>query len=125
MRLLQFLPFRRESLMFTTATTVALWMGWSLLQEMGLTQQLTWQAAQLRQQNAALQASNDDYRRDIASVSSGATAEEDARKGGYARPSEKVFVVSTPQATPPPAPAATASGNPLVDFLHWLTGSRS
>jgi len=49
---------------------------------------------------------NDGYRTDIAVVSSGAAAEEEARKNGYARSNEKLYVLTTPPpATPAPSPA--------------------
>jgi cell division protein FtsB len=104
---------------------VALWMTGSLIQELSLNQSLNQQAASLQAQNANLQTTNDEYRKDISAVTSGAAAEEEARRDGYARSNEKLYVVATPPA-PTPAPAAakshTASGwNPL-DALRHLFG---
>jgi cell division protein FtsB len=122
-RWLRSLPIGRESFLLAAVSASALWMGWSLLQEASLTHQLNVQAAQLRQENASLQASNGDARRDINSMSSGAAAEEEARKGGFSRPGETVYVVSSPLPTPPPHPAGASTGNPIHDIWHWLTGN--
>jgi cell division protein FtsB len=102
-----------------------LWMLGSLVQELALNQSLNQQAADLHRQNAAVASTNDAYRKDIGAVTSGASAEEEARKDGYARGSEKLYLVGTPPpATPVPAAArkaAPSSGNPL-DFLRHLFG---
>jgi cell division protein FtsB len=124
-RLTRSLPVRRETVAFTSMTAVAVWMGWSLLQEIGLTQQLSQQATHLRQQNAALQTTNQDLQRDVSSVASGAQSEEEARKGGYARPNEDSYVVSTPAPARPAGPPATSDSNPLLALWHWLTGSHT
>lgn len=102
---------------------LALWMAGSLVQELSLNESLSHQAAGLRDQNASLQATNGEYRKDIASVSSGAAAEEEARRAGYARSNEKLYLVATPPPpTPAPKPKASSSkgGNPLDALLHLL-----
>jgi cell division protein FtsB len=117
------LPLTRETVLFLIVVAAAAWMGWALVQEVGLTHQLSQQIAQLRQQDASIQASNQQYRRDIAGVSSGATAEQDARSDGYARAGEKVYVVGTPPPTTPPVwPGRTVSANPLTNLWNWLSG---
>jgi hypothetical protein len=99
-------------------------MGWSLLHELALSHQLTAQAIQLRQQNAAAQSTNLRYSRDIAAASSGASAEEDARQDGYARPKEKVFIVSgVAPVSPDSGPAPSGQTNPLAGFWRWFSGS--
>jgi cell division protein FtsB len=104
---------------------LALWMAGSLVQELSLNQSLSQQANGLHDQNAALRTTNDAYRKDIGAVTSGAAAEEEARKDGYARSGEKLYLVATPPpSTPAPAAArkqASGSGNPL-DALRHLFG---
>jgi cell division protein FtsB len=114
-----------ETILLAVMALFGLWMIVSLIQAIALNQSLGSQANDLRRQNAALQTTNDSYRRDIAAVSSGAAAEEEARQNGYARGDEKVYVISTPP--PPPAPrpqprpSAGLSG-PLGALWHLLTG---
>jgi cell division protein FtsB len=102
-----------------------LWMLGSLVQGIALERTLSDQAVALREQNANLGTTNDAYRKDIAAVSSGAAAEEEARKEGYARSNEKLYLVSTPPPSPAPAAAkkpgpSASSANPLDALRHWL-----
>jgi cell division protein FtsB len=118
-----------ETFILGAMALLGLWMVGSLLQELSLNQSLSRQAAALRERNASVQATNDGYRRDIAAISSGAAGEEEARKDGYARKDEKLYIVATPSA-PAPAPAPrsrprTGRGqdNPLQALWGFLTGS--
>jgi cell division protein FtsB len=118
-------PITRERLLFLAILVAGLWMAWSLLQQVILTQQLAHDAGAVRQQNAALRASNQGYRHDIAAVTSGASAEEDARLHGYARPGESAYLVASQQSqaaggdrsAPPPAHAPQ---NPLQRAWAWI-----
>jgi cell division protein FtsB len=94
---------------------VAGWIIWAFAQELYLSYQLSRQAGDLRTQNAALQVSNEGYRRDIAAVSSGAAAEEEARLNGYSRSDEKLYLVSPPGSQPSRSPARTAAVGQPVD----------
>ena len=113
-----------QTFLLAAMAVAALWMAGSLVQELSLNQSLSQQASDLRAQNAALSTTNGEYRRDITAVSSGAAAEEEARRDGYARSDEKLYLIATP---PPPTPAATrskpssGSGGPL-DVLRRLFG---
>ena len=69
---------------------LVLWIVVAFAQEAWTANRLSAQAADLRQRNAALQAQNAEYRRDITTVQSGAAAEEVARSNGYSRPDEHV-----------------------------------
>ncbi|SRR6266566_7195013 len=119
----------QQTVLLGATAVAALWMVGSLLQEVTLNQSLSRQAATLRDQNAALQQTNDGYRRDIGAISSGAAGEEEARKDGYARKDEKLYIIATP---PPPtaAPAARprsraapgGAGNPLEPLWRLVTG---
>ena len=77
-------------------TLAAAWMAFAFVQEVMASRHIAQQAAALRQQNSTLQSENAGYARDIAAVASGAAAEEEARRNGYARPGEKVYVVAAP-----------------------------
>lgn len=126
--LYQRVRFSHRTLLVGAVGVVALWMVGSLIQEISLNQSLSHQAAELRDQNAALSASNDGYRRDIAAVSSGAAAEEEARKDGYARGDEKLYVIATPPPSSPPpvnvaARSRSARSGPLDALWRFLTGA--
>jgi cell division protein FtsB len=100
------------------------WAAYSLIQESYLDFQLSRQAAQLQQQNDALSAQNDGYRRDTLALQSGSAAEEDARLNGYARSDEKVYLVASPP-SPPPPPAARAKATHSArggGFWSWFLG---
>ena len=123
LRSVRTLPLTRSSVLFLAICAAGTWMAWSLVQEMALSHQLTAQAAQLRQQNAADQRTNQRYRRNIAAASTGASAEEDARQDGYARPKEKVFVVSGDAvAGQDGGQAPSGQTNPFAGLWRWFTG---
>src|SRR5215467_10477886 len=94
-----------QAILLAVLAVIGFWMVGSLVQEVSLDRSLSHQAGQLRDQNAAIAATNQDYQRDIAAVSSGAAAEEEARRDGYARSDEHLYII----ATPPPPPAAPPS----------------
>jgi len=94
-------PLSKEFALLLVLLVAAVWVAVAFAQEVIFTQQLNAQAADLQRQNAAITAANSGYLRDLSASSTGATAGEDARQHGYARPDEKVYVVGGP------APAAT------------------
>jgi cell division protein FtsB len=108
---------------------VAIWIVWAFAQEVFLSYQLTREASDLKNQNAALQLANEGYRRDIAAVSSGGAAEEEARLNGYVRSDEKLYVVSQPntaggQSRPGTTRSAAAAQTGVVrQAWDWLTHS--
>ena len=116
-----------QTLLMAAMAVIGLWMAGSLVQELTLNQSLNQQASDLRRQNQSLRTTNDEYRRDIGAVASGAASEEEARRDGYARSDEKLYLIATP---PPATPAAAAakhkpppsSGNPLDALRHLLLG---
>jgi hypothetical protein len=114
-----------QTFILAAMAVFGLWMLGSLFQELALNQSLGQQRADLQNQNSALASTNDSYRKDIGAVTSGASAEEEARKDGYARSNERLYLVGTPPpSTPVPAAVrkpAPGSGNPL-DVLRRLFG---
>ena len=105
----------REVFLLAALALLAGWIVWAFAQELYLSYQLSRQASELRSQNAALQVANEGYRRDIAAVSSGAAAEEEARLNGYSRSDEKLYLVSSPASQPARSPARTAAVGQPVD----------
>lgn len=99
------LQLRAKPILLLLGLAVAgAWAVTSLVQELYLEHQLNVQAARLAAQNDSLAAQNQGYRRDILALQTGSAAEEDARRNGYARSDEKVYVIS---AAPSPSPSPT------------------
>lgn len=96
----------RRALARGAVVVLVAWLGWAFADEAWTASRLAAQASDLRHRNAVMQAQNDQYQRDIATVESGAAGEEVARENGYAKPGEHIYVVATP------APAAPASPGP-------------
>jgi len=117
-------PSTRELLLLLVLSAVGLWMLWSFGQQLALSHRLGQQAAQLRQQNAATQAANDGYRRDMVAMASGGGAEEEARLNGYARSDEKLYLIAAPPPQPAPAKVTVtvdaSQGNPVDSVRRWL-----
>jgi len=103
-------PFSKEFALLVVLVAVVVWVAVAFAQEVLFTQQLKAQAAQLQRQNAAIAAANGGYRRDLSASSAGATADEDARQHGYARPDERVYVVGGPAPAASPAAAKPVTG---------------
>ena len=119
------LRLSHQTFLLAAMAIFGLWMVGSLFQELSLNQSLSQQAASLHDQNAALRTTNDAYRKDIGAVTSGAASEEEARKDGYARGTEKLVIIGTP---PSPTPAPTArpaahhsSDGPLTALWRLVT----
>src|SRR5262249_60320431 len=74
-----------QAILLAVLAVIGFWMVGSLVQELSLDRSLSHQASQLRDQTAAIAATNQDYQRDTAAVSSGPQAEEEARRAAYAR----------------------------------------
>jgi len=90
---------------------VALWVGYAFAQEAYLSHKLSQQAADIRHQNAVLAGQNQGYKKDVQAITSGSANEEEARLNGYAKPSERTFLVTTPP-SPSPTPVASPAPTP-------------
>ena len=112
----------RRTLVRAGLLVLALWMAWAFVQEGWTASRLSAQAAELRARNAALDAQNQQYMRDISTVESGGASEEVARENGYAKPGEHVYVVGapTPGAAAPPSPPPAA--HPVVTIHATSSG---
>jgi cell division protein FtsB len=102
----------RELLLLASLAVLAVWIVAAFGQELYLSYQLTRQAADLRRENAALQVANEGYQRDIAAVSSGAAAEEEARLNGYSRADERLYLITVRSAPGGPAPGVPSTAQP-------------
>jgi cell division protein FtsB len=98
----------RQAIIVVVAAVALVWAGAAFAQEAYLSHKLNQQAADLRKQNSQLAVQNQGYRKDVQAIMSGAAAEEEARQNGYARPSERLYLVAPPP-SPSPSPAAAAS----------------
>ena len=84
------------------------WAGVAFAQEAYIGHKLGQQVADLRNQNVVLAAQNRGYKKDVQAITSGAGDEEEARLNGYAKPQERLYLV-TAAPTPSPAPASSPS----------------
>ncbi len=100
----------RRTIILAVALCAIVWAAFAYAQEAYLGHRLSQQVSDLRHQNAVLAAQNDGYHRDISAINSGAADEEEARRNGYSKPYEHVYLVT---GTPSPAPSSPkASPNP-------------
>ena len=97
----------RRTIIVAVVAVVALWTAYAFAQEAYIGHKLSQQVADLNRQNARLAAENKGYHKDVQSLTSGAANEEEARQNGYARPGEKVYLVTEAPSPSPVAPAAT------------------
>ncbi len=87
------------------------WVGAAFAQEAYLSHKLSQQVSDLARQNAVLAAQNAGYKKDVKSLTTGSANEEVARLNGYARPNEKLYLVTaapTPSPVPKTSPSASA-----------------
>ena len=99
----------RHAVIALAALVALAWAGAAFAQEAFLSHKLTDQVANLRRQNAVLAAQNAGYHKDVQALKSGVADEEEARLNGYARPNEKLYLVTAPVS---PSPAASPSASP-------------
>jgi cell division protein FtsB len=102
--------FGVRHLVILIAVAVALvWGGIAFAQEAYVSHRLGQQVSDLRRQNAEIAAQNAGYKKDVKALQSGTADEEEARLNGYAKPSEKLYLVTTASPSPSPAPSPSAS----------------
>lgn len=93
---------------------IGVWVLWVFASEILVAHRLRDQVASLRSDNARVSEQNQDLRRAQAGADTAAGREEVARLRGFARPDERVYLVTPPSAAPVTAkpavaPAASAS----------------
>jgi cell division protein FtsB len=101
----------RHALILAAIVAAAIWAGVAFAQEAYIGHKLSQQAADLRHQNTVLAAQNQGYHRDVQAITSGAADEEEARLNGYAKPQERLYLVTAAQ-TPSPTPSPSPSPSP-------------
>jgi cell division protein FtsB len=93
------------------ALVAFVWAGAAFAQEAYLSHKLSDQVSHLRKQNSEITGQNAGYRKDVDALKSGVANEEEARLNGYARPNEKLYLVTAP-VSPSPTPGASVSPSP-------------
>lgn len=102
----------RHAVLFAVVALAVAWAGVAFAQEAYIGHKLSQQAADLRHQNTVLSAQNQGYRKDVQALTSGAADEEEERLNGYAKPQERLYLVTaaaSPSPSPSPSPHAPAS----------------
>jgi hypothetical protein len=98
----------RHAVVIAIVAVGVVWAGVAFAQEGYIGHKLGQQVTDLRKQNGVLAAQNQGYRKDVQAITSGSADEEEARLNGYAKPNERLYLV-TAVPTPSPTPSATAS----------------
>jgi cell division protein FtsB len=101
----------RHAVIAMIALVAFVWVGAAFAQEAYLSHKLSDQVSNLRKQNSLLVGQNAGYRKDVDALKSGVANEEEARLNGYARPNEKLYLVTAP-VSPSPSTAPSASPSP-------------
>jgi outer membrane murein-binding lipoprotein Lpp len=102
----------RHALVMAVVLGAMIWAGIAFAQEAYIGHKLSQQVADLRHQNTVLAAQNQGYKKDVQAITSGAADEEEARLNGYAKPQERLYLVTaapSPSPTPSPSPSPSAS----------------
>jgi cell division protein FtsB len=98
----------RHAVVIAVVAVGVIWAGIAFAQEGYIGHKLNQQVTDLRKQNTVLAAQNQGYKKDVQAITSGSADEEEARLNGYARPNERLYLV-TAVPTPSPTPSATPS----------------
>ena len=103
----------RHALVIAVVLVAMIWAGIAYAQEAYIGHKLSQQAADLRNQNTVLAAQNQGYKKDVQAITSGAADEEEARLNGYAKPQERLYLVTAaPSPSPTPSPSQSPSASP-------------
>ena len=98
----------RHAVVMAVIAVGVIWAGVAFAQEGYIGNKLNQQVGDLRRQNAILAAQNQGYRKDVQAITNGSADEEEARLNGYAKPNERLYLV-TALPTPSPTPIASPS----------------
>jgi cell division protein FtsB len=102
----------RGVVLLVVAAVVLVWAGIAFTQEAYLSHRLSQQVSDLHRQNADIAAQNAGYKKDVQGLTSGTANEEEARLNGYAKPSERLYLVTTPSPVPTPSPSPSPKASP-------------
>jgi len=98
-----------DRLIWLVVGAIVLWGVWAFGSELVLNLRLNHEVQTLRDGNAQLAASNEQTKKELAIGSSPAAMEEAARKSGFARPGEQVYVIVKPSDAATAATGGSAS----------------
>jgi hypothetical protein len=101
----------RRAVVILVVLGALVWAAVAFAQEAFIGHKLSQQVADLRHQNVVFAAQNQGYKKDVAAITSGAADEEEARLNGYAKPQERLYLVT---AAPSPSPKPSASPSPAA-----------
>ena len=88
-----------DRVIWIVVAAIVIWGVWAFGSELLLNLRLNAEMQQLRQGNAQLEAANGDARKQLAVVNSPGALEEAARRAGFAKPGEQVYVIVKPSNT--------------------------
>jgi cell division protein FtsB len=100
-----------DRLIWLVVGAIVVWGVWAFGSELVLNLRLNHEVQTLRNGNAQLAAANEQTRKELAIAGSPGALEEAARKSGFARPGEQVYVIVKPSDSATPA-AVGASVSP-------------
>jgi cell division protein FtsB len=100
-----------DRLIWLVVGAIVLWGVWAFGSELVLNLRLNHEVQTLRHGNAQLAAANEQTKKELAIAGSPGAMEEAARKSGFARPGEQVYVIVKPSDSATPA-AIGASASP-------------
>ncbi|HVH65339.1 MAG TPA: septum formation initiator family protein [Candidatus Acidoferrum sp.] len=110
-----------DRLIWVVVAAIVLWGVWAFGSELVLNFRLNQEVQQLRDGNAQLAASNEQTRRQLSAAGSPGSMEEAARKAGFARPGEQVYVIVKPSASASAAVGEAASASPVSTVTRKAT----
>jgi cell division protein FtsB len=110
-----------DRLIWLVVGVVVFWGVWAFGSEMMLNLRLSEQVSSLRSQNARLAASNAETQRALQGAGSASAVEELARKQGFTRPGEQLYVIVSPG----PKASAAAAGSTTTQPAGGSDNSRS
>ena len=103
----------RQAVLTAVVLVALIWAGVAFAQEAYIGHRLSQQVGDLRNQNVVLAAQNQGYKKDVQAITSGTANEEEARLNGYAKPQERLYLVTAaPSPSPTPSATATPSASP-------------
>ena len=107
-------------MIWVVVAAIVLWGVWAFGSELVLNLRLNHEVQQLREDNAQLAASNEQTRRQLTVAGSPAAMEEAARKAGFTRPGEQVYVIVKPSGSAA-AVGVAASVSPVPGVARSAT----
>lgn len=110
-----------DRVIWIVVAAIVIWGVWAFGSELMLNLRLDQEVQQLRAGNAQLAASNADTAKQLAVSGSPGSLEEAARKAGFARPGEQVYVIVKPSDSASAAAVGEAASPSPVASAHRST----